>query len=75
MKTLSIENLIVDEIIIRPNEEVPVSMIYRLVDDKGENLIARRAVISKSDLPGNSLSSLTNLVNKIVDALKIKEGL
>ena len=75
MKTIRIKNITLEEIIVRPNDDVAVSVVYRLVDDSDVMVAVRRAVMEKKDLTPQTVNFLDSFANKIKDALEIKEQL
>lgn len=75
MKTINITSAEIEEIILRPNEEIAFSVSYRLKDAGGNVVYRERLVIEKSELPAAALTNLTNLADKILTRIETVEGI
>jgi len=75
MKTINIKNAIVEEVIIRPNDNTPVSISYKLLEPDGTLITVRRLVVSKDELPADTLNALTTLSTKLLKKVELEEKL
>lgn len=71
MKTVKIKNAVVEEIIFRPNDETPISVLYKLYDDAGELLTTKRVQVPKTA----ATSQLANFSTKILEHITSEEDL
>ena len=71
MKTIKLQNIEVEEITIRPNEQIPISVSYKIFDDTGTLLTVRRVQVERSDAP----TQINNIANKLLQHIIGKEGI
>lgn len=74
-KTITITSAEIEEIILRPNEEIAFSVSYRLKDAGGNVVYRKRIVIEKSELPTTALTNLTNFATKVLTRIETVEGI
>lgn len=75
MRVLTLKNAEIVEIVLRPNEGLPVVISYRLKDDQGNIVFNKTAQIKLADLPPAAQNSLTSLSAKLLTKLELDEGL
>ena len=73
MKTLNIKTAQIEEIIIRPLENIPLSISYKLFSDTGELITVRRISINKADLPTAGQDAIDTLMQKLSEKITTKE--
>lgn len=69
MKTLKLTNVNVVEVILRPNEEVPLAVLFEISDENGAVVMTKRVVVKREDMPVPASVAITNLVSRITDRL------
>lgn len=75
MKTISLKDIEIQEIIIRPNEVLPVVVLYKIRDPDGNPILAKTAMIDSLELPEVAQTGLSNLSESILEYLNTKEEL
>lgn len=74
-KTLNLSSLRVREVVIRPQEDVPLAVLYEILDDAGTPAMHKSITVKKEDMPAAALTALIALVDKITTRLTTLEGL
>ena len=72
MKTIKIQSAIISEIIIRPNENIPVSVSYRLLDDQGGLVTVKTVNIPKNEVTQAMSDMATKLLAFVETAEELK---
>lgn len=71
MKTIKIKDSEIEEVIIRPNENIPVSVSYKLLDDTGKLITVKRINIPQNEIT----QEISNMVTKLLTNISDQEGL
>ena len=75
MKTITVKDIVIEEMIIRPGDAHPVSVSYKLFDENNELITTRRQNLSAGDVTSEIVSLTTKLLGSIEDGEDIlKEG-
>lgn len=74
MKTINVTAVKVIEVVLRPNEEMPLAVAFELLDEGGQVVTAKRVVVKSEDLPLAASNAIANLVEKITNRLTTLEG-
>lgn len=75
MKTLKLKDAEIVEIIIRPNEDIPLVIAYNIKDEDGNVVYQKTTQVKKDDLTEQTLSTLDSFADKLLSKLTIAEGL
>ena len=75
MKTINIKDIEIQEVIITPKSDKPISVYYSLKDDNDELVTFKRVYFDKDKVPGQIFTNLLELVSKIFQKLKTDESL
>lgn len=71
MKQINLKNAQIEEIIIRPHENIPVSVSYKLLDDAGNVVTVKRA-----NIPANEITkTMGDMADKLLACINEDEGL
>jgi hypothetical protein len=75
MKTITIQNAVIQQIIISPNDALPLAISYTLLDNSGNVVTTKILNIASADLPALGKTGLTNLTQKILEFIINREGI
>lgn len=75
MKIINLKEAEVVEVIMRPNEAIPLTVQFRLKDDAGNVVMHKTVQVKKEDMPGQAETAILTLVDKITRRLETLEGL
>ena len=70
MKTINLKNIIIDEIIIKPNDHMVV--MYKLLDENDVPVYVKQVIIKNEDYP--QINKLDQFVANLLVNLKGVEG-
>lgn len=68
-KEIIIEQAEIEEIIIRPNENIPVSVSYKLLDDEGNMITVKRVNIPQNEIT----KAISDMTIKLLDSIETEE--
>lgn len=71
MKQINLKSAEISEIIIRPNEVLPVTVMYNVKDESGVLVFSRTITLKKNQLS----NKVENLAEKILEHILTKEEL
>lgn len=69
MKTLKLTNVKVIEVILRPNEETPLAVLFEVHDEAGQAVMTKRVVVKNEDMPLAATTAIASLVSRITARL------
>lgn len=75
MKQINLTSIRVTETILRPDEEIPLAVLYEILDDTGKVVVTKRVQVKKENLPAQATTAITNLVDRITTRLTTLEGI
>lgn len=74
MKQITISNVKVREIIIRPNDETPIlTVFYEILNQDGAVVTTKQETRKLGDLPQKSLKFFTDLFDDVAESIESKE--
>lgn len=71
MKIINIKNIQIEEIIIRPNENIPISVSYRLLDENNNLVMIKKNSVNKDKLT----KEFSEITGKILKEISMTEEL
>jgi hypothetical protein len=71
MKTINIDQAQIEEIIIRPNESIPVTVSYKLFDDNGDLVTVKKVTIPQNEIT----KAISDMTTKLLDNIESTEDI
>lgn len=75
MKQINLKEIKVVEVVIRPNEGVPLAVLFEVLDENGVVVLTKRVAVKREDMPQGGATALTTIVDKITARLITLEGI
>lgn len=75
MKQINLTDIKVAEVILRPNDEIPLAVLFEILDENGKAQMTKRVLVKKEDMPAAAATAVTSLVTRITTRLVSLEGI
>lgn len=75
MKQINLTSIKVIEVILRPNETIPLAVAFEILDETGKAVFIKRLTVKKEDMPQGATTAITQLVDRITTRLTNLEGI
>lgn len=75
MKQINLKDAEVVEVVLRPLDELPLTVQYRIKDDAGNVIMYKTTQVTNADMPAAAKNALTALIGKITERLVTLEEL
>lgn len=75
MKTINIQGVNVKEVLLTPESETPLQVLYEVLDDAGNAVFVKRVAVKREDMPEAAANAINSLVERITNRLTNLEGI
>ena len=68
-KQITLQSAEIREVILRPDDTVPLTVLYQIKDDAGNVVFTKRVQVKREDMHQQATTALTQLITRITERI------